>query len=103
MECQRKVKATSAFQDFISIGHRTPIRSIIIKKGDFKMTTLKVKGMTCQHCVMAVKKALGKLDGVQNIDVDLGKGEVHLENSKGLAADKIREAIETAGFQVESV
>jgi copper ion binding protein len=65
------------------------------------MTTLKVKGMTCQHCVMAVKKALGFLDGVRNIDVDLSKGEVKLENSKGLAADKIREAIENAGYQVE--
>ncbi len=67
------------------------------------MTTLKVKGMTCQHCVMAVKKALGFLDGVRNIDVDLSKGEVKFENSKGLAADKIREAIENAGYQVESV
>lgn len=66
------------------------------------MTTLKVKGMTCQHCVMAVKKALGFLEGVKNIEVDLGKGEVRFENSKGLAAEQIREAIENAGYQVES-
>ena len=66
------------------------------------MTTLKVKGMTCQHCVMAVKKALGFLDGVKDIDVDLNKGEVKFENSKGISADKIREAVETAGYQVES-
>jgi len=65
------------------------------------MATLKVKGMTCQHCVMAVKKALGYLDGVRNIEVDLGKGEVHLENPKGVAADKIRQAIENAGYQLE--
>ncbi len=65
------------------------------------MTTLKVKGMTCQHCVMAVKKALGFLDGVKNIEIDLSKGEVKFENSKGIAADKIREAIETAEYQVE--
>ena len=66
------------------------------------MTTVKVKGMTCQHCVMAVKKALGYLDGVKNIDVDLNKGEVQFENPKGIPGDKIREAIETAGYQVES-
>ena len=66
------------------------------------MTTVKVKGMTCQHCVMAVKKALGYLDGVKNIEVDLSKGEVQFENPKGVSADKIHEAIETAGFQVES-
>jgi formate dehydrogenase gamma subunit len=71
------------------------------RKESPNMTTLKVKGMSCQHCVMAVKKALGFLDGVKNIEVDLGKGEVQFENSKGIAADKIREAIETAGYQVE--
>jgi len=39
-------------------------------------STLKVKGMSCQHCVMSVKKALDQLDGVQNVEVDLKKGEV---------------------------
>ncbi len=67
------------------------------------MTTLKVKGMTCQHCVMAVKKALGFFDGVKNIEVDLAKSEVFFENFKGIGADKIRETIETAGCQVESI
>jgi formate dehydrogenase gamma subunit len=71
-------------------------------KEDSIMTTFKVKGMTCQHCVMAVQKALGYLDGVKNIEVDLNKGEVHFENPKGISADKIREAIEAAGYQVES-
>ena len=66
------------------------------------MTTVKVKGMTCQHCVMAVKKALGYLDGVKDIEVDLSKGEVQFENPKGVSPDKIREAVETAGYQVES-
>ena len=63
-------------------------------------STLKVKGMTCQHCVMSVKKALGKLEGVQNVDVDLHKGEVLFDNTKGLAADVVKKAIEEAGFQV---
>ena len=66
------------------------------------MTTVKVKGMTCQHCVMAVKKALGYLDGVRDIEIDLSTGEVKFENPKGIAADRIREAIENAGYQMES-
>ena len=65
------------------------------------MTTVKVKGMTCQHCVMAVKKALGYVDGIRNVEVDLDKGEVRFENPGGVAAEKIQEAIETAGYQVE--
>jgi copper chaperone CopZ len=45
---------------------------------------------------------LGFLDGVKNIEVDLDKGEVKFENPKGVSADKICEAVETAGYQVES-
>jgi copper chaperone len=63
-------------------------------------STLKVKGMTCQHCVMSVKKALGKLEGIQNVDVDLQKGEVRFDNTKGVASDVVKKAIEEAGYQV---
>jgi copper chaperone len=72
------------------------------RKEGSDMTTLKVKGMTCQHCVMAVQKALAYLDGIRKIEVDLAKGEVRFENPKGISEDKIREAIETAGYQVVS-
>ena len=66
------------------------------------VTTLKVKGMSCQHCVMAVKKALGQLEGIQNVDVDLPKGEVRFENNRPVESDRIVEAIEAAGFEVLS-
>src|SRR4030042_2365345 len=38
------------------------------KKEDHKMATLlKVKGMSCQHCVMSVTKALSQLEGIQDV------------------------------------
>jgi copper ion binding protein len=64
------------------------------------MTTLKVKGMSCQHCVMSVTKALNKLEGVENVQVDLAKGEVRFENSKGIISSQINKAIEDAGYEV---
>ena len=64
------------------------------------MTTLKVKGMSCQHCVMSVTKALSQLDGVQNVQVDLEKGEVRFENTKTVATDQIVKAITDAGYEV---
>jgi len=70
------------------------------KEGAEMVTTVKVKGMSCQHCVMAVTKALSQLDGIQNIAIDLAKGEVSFQNSKGVAAGQIKEAIEKAGYQV---
>ena len=63
-------------------------------------TTLKVKGMSCQHCVMSVTKALGQLEGIKNVQVDLAKGEVRFDNTKEIASDKIGKAIADAGYEV---
>jgi formate dehydrogenase gamma subunit len=70
------------------------------RESDIMASTLKVKGMTCQHCVMSVKKSLGMLEGIQNVDVDLKKGEVFFDNTKGLSADVLKKAIEEAGYEV---
>jgi len=65
-------------------------------------TILKVKGMSCQHCVMSVTKALNQLEGIQNIQVDLQKGEVRFDNTKDVASNRIAKAIEVAGYEVVS-
>jgi len=70
-------------------------------KEDVKMaTTLKVKGMSCQHCVMSVTKALGQLEGIKNVQVDLAKGEVRFDNTKEVPPHRIEKAIEDAGYEV---
>jgi copper chaperone len=64
---------------------------------------LKVKGMSCQHCVMSVTKALSQLEGIKNVQVDLAKGVVQFDNTKAVLMDQIEKAIEEAGYQVVSV
>lgn len=61
---------------------------------------LKVKGMSCQHCVMSVTKALGQLEGIKNVQVDLPKGEVRFDNTRAVASDRIEKAIADAGYEV---
>ncbi len=63
-------------------------------------TTLKVKGMNCQHCVMSVTKALGQLEGIKNVQVDLAKGEVRFDNTREVTSNRIAKAIEDAGYGV---
>jgi copper chaperone len=63
---------------------------------------IKVKGMSCQHCVMSVTKALGQLDGITNVQVDLAKGEVRFDNTKEVASNRIVKAVEDAGYEVVS-
>jgi copper ion binding protein len=63
-------------------------------------SVLKVKGMTCHHCAMSVTKALTRLEGIRDVQVDLDKGEVRFENPGAVASIRIETAIEEAGYQV---
>jgi len=65
------------------------------------MTTIKVKGMTCQHCVMTVTKTLNGIEGLENVNVDLEKGEATFNEVKPVDMNNIKEAIEKAGYHVE--
>lgn len=63
--------------------------------------TLKVQGMTCGHCVNAVETSVGELQGVSDVKVDLGKGEVAVsyDNSQ-TSLNQIKETIEDQGYDV---
>jgi len=61
-------------------------------------TVLKIDGMSCQHCVMAVKKEIQKLD-VKNLDVKIGEATVEFDESK-VNEENIKKAIEEAGYIV---
>ena len=63
-------------------------------------SVLKVKGMSCQHCVMSVTKALTQLEGINNVRVDLAKGEIRFDNTKEIASNWIEKAITDAGYEV---
>jgi len=64
------------------------------------MATIKIKGMTCQHCVMAVTKALGSIEDIKDVRVDLQKGEATFAEVKPVDRNLISERIKKAGFEV---
>jgi len=64
------------------------------------MTTIKIKGMSCQHCVMAVTKALGGIEGIKDVRVDLAKGEATFTGMEPIDRKIIGEKIKKAGFEV---
>lgn len=65
-------------------------------------TTITVEGMTCQHCVAAVTEELGRLDGVQQVEVDLGSGEVRVEATELPTVEAMAAAVAEAGYEVVS-
>jgi copper chaperone len=66
-----------------------------------KSVILNVNGMSCSHCENAVKKAVGNLEGVSNVSVDLeGKTvTVDYDESK-VTLDNIRFEIDDQGYEV---
>jgi len=64
------------------------------------MKTIKIKGMTCQHCVMAVTKALSGIDGIRNVKVNLERGEASFDEVKPVEMSVIRERVKKAGYDV---
>jgi copper chaperone len=64
------------------------------------MTTVKVKGMSCQHCVAAVTKALDEIEGTKNVKVDLSSGEASFDEEKPVNMDTVKEKIRSAGYQI---
>ncbi|HEY3316661.1 MAG TPA: copper ion binding protein [Bacillota bacterium] len=62
---------------------------------------IKVTGMSCNHCKMAVHKALSGLSGVQSVEVDLGTGNVAIDyDTDKVGVDDFRRAVTGAGYEV---
>ena len=64
------------------------------------MATIKIKGMSCNHCVKAVTEALNEIDGIRDIKVDLAKGEATFDEVRPVHLETVREKIKKAGYEV---
>ncbi len=65
------------------------------------METIKVKGMSCQHCVQAVTRALNGVEGLENVQVDLDSGQASYDTVKPVDQETIKAAVKEAGYEAE--
>ena len=81
----------------------------IVKKAGFNLlkdiiynnVVLKIGGMSCASCANAINKSINKLDGVENVDVNLATEKVTINyDSSKLKLSQIRNSIEKLGFKV---
>ncbi|MDD2189618.1 MAG: copper chaperone CopZ [Eubacteriales bacterium] len=69
-----------------------------------KKVLLKVEGMSCSHCIEAVKKAAGGLGGVSDVYADLESKTATVEyDSNEVSLESIKEAIEDQGYDVHEL
>jgi copper chaperone len=62
-----------------------------------------VEGMTCEHCVETVTKAVNSLDGISQVSVDLDKKQVTVDfDDNRTDMDAISSKIIEVGFEVVS-
>lgn len=65
--------------------------------------TLKVEGMTCNHCEKAINDTLTALNGVNTVEVHLKEGTVNVTYSEEkVEVSQMVEAIEEQGYDVAS-
>ena len=66
-------------------------------------STINIDGMSCEHCRMAVTRAVRALEGVESVEVSLEDNTAAVEfDESRLALETIRQAIEAQGYAVVS-
>ncbi len=65
------------------------------------MKNIKIKGMSCQHCLKQVIKPLSEIEGIDKVSVDLSRGEASFEETGSVDMGVVREKIKKAGYEVD--
>jgi copper chaperone len=63
-------------------------------------TVITVAGMTCDHCIAAVRSEVSRLADVTGVDVDLATGRVTVMSDAPIDHAALAEAIDEAGYEV---
>lgn len=76
-----------------------------VSQAEATMLTVNVKGMVCDFCARAVTKVFSRNDAVENVHVDLDKGEIHVALKPGMALSdaEVETMVENSGYAMVSV
>lgn len=64
--------------------------------------TVKIEGMSCEHCVKSVETALNSLEGIASVKVNLDKKEAVIE-AVDVEDKDIKQTIDDIGFEVVGI
>ncbi|MDI7815580.1 heavy metal translocating P-type ATPase [Clostridioides difficile] len=72
----------------------------IVTEESNKKIDMKIDGMTCAACAKAVERVVKKLDGVENISVNIATDKANIDyNPSKVKLSQIKAAIEKAGYK----
>ena len=58
-----------------------------------------IDGMSCGHCAARIEKALGTIEGVAKVKVNLTGKFAEIETARDLDDKSVSQAIDSAGYQ----
>lgn len=64
--------------------------------------TYTVTGMTCEHCVGAVRGEVSQIPGVTDVHVDLSSGQVTVTSDEPIDLEAVRASVDEAGYELAS-
>jgi copper chaperone len=64
--------------------------------------TYTVTGMTCEHCVGAVRGEVSAIPGVTDVKVELSTGEVTVTSETAVDLETLRASVDEAGYELAS-
>lgn len=64
---------------------------------DTDTRTYTVRGMSCEHCRLAVSEGVSKLEGVEDVSVELPTGRLEVRG-RGIRDAAVEAAVEQAGY-----
>ncbi|MBN1345558.1 MAG: SO_0444 family Cu/Zn efflux transporter [Phycisphaerae bacterium] len=73
---------------------------VVPAAADGQMATLEISGMTCNHCVQSVQRAVQECPGVLSAEVALSPGRAEVRG-KAFDVEAVRRAVEGLGFRVQ--
>ncbi len=59
---------------------------------------ISIEGMSCQHCVVRLKKTLDKVEGILSSEVKIGSATIEFDESQ-LDESVLKETINRAGYR----
>jgi copper chaperone len=63
-------------------------------------TTVTSPDIVCDGCANAIKNAVGRLEGVESVKVDVAGKEVRVDHTTAISRGDIEKALDGAGFPV---
>jgi len=65
--------------------------------------TLRIEGMSCNHCVMNVKNTLLEIEGVVDVIVNLNSKTAVVTSKQDIDISKLEKVIDEAGYKLTSI